>query len=184
MELRDRLLQNAKAQVAASEALSMGNEIGAVHFLGPTLLLLGFAVELFEKVVLLDRGTPSEALPKKPFGHDLWSMWQRSELSKQRQQAELLAIACSQDLDESYFHPQDLEPTDPGFVPNLVRNVPKAEELESQLRWLSQLHTSATGYALRYPVENKQVPEPMLLICVFDRLIRNYECCSTFQEVL
>ncbi len=183
MEFRDRLLQNAKAQVAASETLSMGNEKSASHFLGPTLLLLGFAVELFEKVVLLDHGTPSEGLSRKPFGHDLWSMWQRSELSEQRQQAELWSIACTRDLDESYVRPQDREPTDPDFVPNLVRNVPKADEFEPQLRCLSQLHTSATGYALRYPEENTHVPEPMLLICVFDRLIRSYENGRTVQEV-
>ena len=183
MSVRDHYLENARAQITAADALAMRDEVEAVHFLGPTLLLLGFGIEAFLKAVSLDAGVKTDVLRNKPYGHDLWSMWHRPETKDQRDQAEPLSRQCYQDLASDYVSPQAKSPTDPGCLPNLKREVPAADDFESHQRRLSDLYSNASDYALRYPVGVESVPEPMLLISVFDRLVRNYFNDTMIAEV-
>lgn len=171
---RDHLLENARAQIAAARALSMRDEVEAVHFLGPALLLVGFGIEAFLKAVLLNAEIAASKLKNPPYGHDLWSMWQLEKMEEQREQAGLLSEACNQDLIASYPRSQNRLPANPDFVPNLQRYVPAPSDFEKHLKHLSDLHSSQSVFALRYPVGHETVPDPMLLICVFERLIGNY----------
>ena len=149
----------------------MGDEVAAAHVVGPTMILLGFGVELYLKAILLSAGIAEGCLKGRPFGHDLWAMWLRPELTERRGTVLRHAEACRAVLVAEYVRPQDREPSDPDVVPNLSRDVPEAGTFEGHLRHLLALHSAPSGYALRSPNERTPVPEPMLLLCVFGRLV-------------
>ena len=154
MQLHERYRQNALAYCVAAEKL---NADEADAFIAPASLCLAFAIELFLKCVLLKAGKTEQELARKPYGHDLWLMWNLPELQDQRQQANLQAESCFQDL------------VGEG---SSIRGVPPPNTFDQYLQELSRLHTSASNMALRYPEKLTLVPECALLLCVFDRLIR------------
>jgi hypothetical protein len=154
VELHERYRRNALSYCIAAAKLDSEE---SSDFIAPISLCLAFAVELYLKCVLLKAGKTAEELSRKPFGHDLWSMWNMPELATQRNQASLRAQSCFQDLsrDES-----------------LTRVVPEPNTFERFLEDLSKLHTSASGMALRYPTQRTRVPDSALMISVFEDLIR------------
>ncbi len=171
MNLATRYLENAHAQVLAAEKLSMGDEIEALDFLGPSLLLLGFGVELYLKSLLLGKGHSPETLSRSPFGHDIWAMWTRDELKDDRSFALKIRDLSHDDLLKSYISPQSKVFTDPDYLPNVYRDVPEPETFEVHLEHVSRLHSKCLNFALRYPTDLTHVPEPMLLIRTFVNLI-------------
>jgi hypothetical protein len=83
-------------------------------------------------------------------------MWNKDILKSQRDQAQLHAEICHQELANEA---RGIEP-------------PKAGTFLTHLEHLSKLHSQSSDYALRYPEEQMLVPEPSLLIAVLDRLVR------------
>lgn len=133
------------------------------HYIAPIGFLLAHGIELFLKCVLLKAGKSSTALSKRPYGHDLWHMWNLPELSVQRQQAVIHANACHGDLQQ------------------LPLNIPVAgpNTFNEFLEMLSKLHTNESEMALRYPKQKTPVPLATLLVCVFERLIRKEKLGDT-----
>ncbi len=161
MELHERYRQNALSYCAAAAKLDSEE---TNDFISPVSLCLAFAIELYLKCVLLKSGKTADQLAKKPFKHDICSMWEMPELSGSRDQAKTLAESCYQDLvGASALH----------------RPIPVPDTLSKHLKDLSKLHNSASGMPLRYPTKRTQVPDASLMICVFERLIRAEEYGDT-----
>lgn len=156
MEIHERYRRNALDYCGAAEKLN-AEESGA--FIAPISLCLAFAIEFFLKCVLLKAGKATKELSGKSFGHNLWSMWNMPELEVQRQQAEVHAESCSNDLQRDG---------------TALRRVPAPSTFDEYLKDLSKLHSSRE-MPLRYPIKMTQVPPGTLMICVFDRLIRAEE---------
>ena len=166
----DKLLHNARAHLSAAHALTMRDQVDARAFLGPTLLLLGFGIEVMLKTVLLDHGVCPNKLGQKPYGHDIWAMWNCPQMEAFRNKAHQLLRPEYQLLNNTFISPRERSRKDPTFHPKLHRVVPAPETFERDLECLSKLHSGASNFALRYPVERVQVPDPMLLVAVFEAL--------------
>lgn len=162
MELHERFRQQALSYCGAADVLwdadipKSGSEKPHNHYLGPCLQCVGYGYELFLKTVLLKNGLSSLQLRSRPYGHDIWHMWNKDILKSQRDQAQLHAEICHQELANEA---RGIEP-------------PKAGTFLTHLEHLSKLHSQSSDYALRYPEEQMLVPEPSLLIAVLDRLVR------------
>ena len=165
MELHERYRQNALSYCAAAAKLDSEE---TNDFIAPVSLCLAFAIELYLKCVLLKSGKTADQLAKKPFKHDLWSMWDLPELKDQRGQAKVYAEIHYQDLVSSG---------------SAHRAVPIPDTLNKHLEELSKLHNSASGMPLRYPTKKTPVPDASLMICVFDSLIRAEELGDTIVRV-
>ena len=167
IEVWQRYLDNAKSQLSACEVLNRDYH-QATHFLGPILLLLGFAVEIFLKSVLLRHGcTPKEL---KGLGHDLNALRERSEecLPDLRHQAVLWS--------EHLTGGSACVPRASGMSP--------AQQFERDLASLAKLHADRERkFALRYPTESFSVPDPTLLIGVFEGLLKDFESGSSLIKV-
>ena len=165
MERHERYRRNALSYCIASARLDAEE---TSEFIAPISLCLAFAIELYLKCVLLKAGKTEEQLRWKPFGHDLWSMWNMPELAAKRNQGSRLALSCFQDLsrDES-----------------LTRVVPEPTTFERFLEDLSKLHTSESGMALRYPTQMNRVPDSALMISVFENLIRAEQLGEEIEAV-
>jgi len=130
METSKRYLDNALTYIAAAETLDGNDPVAAKHFIAPTLLLTGFAVELFLKaVVLRDRkGATTESI-RKEFGHKLYKLWNSEEAKPIRDQSVHVVTQVHQDLSSTYVPPENRLPNNPDFIPNLARPLPKPKRL-------------------------------------------------------
>ena len=120
---------------------------------GPCLHLLAHAIELVLKARLMESDDPEKRDPKK-HGHDLYKMWNYDEFQIARQYA--------QEYAETLFE-RDENP-----FPD-----PKEFTVDFTLKFLSDLATSRSHFALRYPRSRIEVPDPALMIEVFKELICN-----------
>ena len=150
----------------------MGDQVAAEHYLGPITLLTGFALEIYLKAVLLSEGRTVVEL-KDNFGHDIWKMWINDDCQRVRVHADHIVSSCYEDLRHSFDEPHNRDPRSRDYIPNIVRSVPEPGSLEATINELSALHTNSMRYPLRYPEKSYQVPDPMLVIAVFERLVRS-----------
>lgn len=115
-------------------------------------------IEVFLKALLRLHGRSITDLSFKPYGHDIWHMWNLADLAALRQQA----IAATNYAQEAAFSWGRL--TGPSFQD------PKSAFAE-HLGHLSELHSNASNYALRYlPDGDRLAPPPHLMLYVFDQL--------------
>ncbi len=149
MDKVDRLQHNARSHLKASQVIWNNNEYPGDQLIAPSLLCLAYFYELHCKVVLLRAGVVKfDALGKEPYRHDIWLMWTMPALEETREDA------------ESYV--QHFAKTEPDKFPDGQ----PVETFNAMLQRLSKMHTTESGFALRYPKQIEQVYPPDVLLAV------------------
>jgi len=171
LSVSHRYRENARAQICAARDLTSCPDDIALGYLGPTLLLLGFAVEVFLKAHHIDKGMSVEAA-RKTFGHDLMKLWNHPSCADLRAQSVQIILMAHHDLEMSFEEPQSIDPRDERYQPGLIRTVPPVSSFGKDLERLSRLHGTEEAFALRYPLQKIEVPDPMLMIKVFEYMIK------------
>lgn len=126
----------------------------------PTLHLLGHGIELFLKANMVFGGaTAAEA---RSFGHDIWRLW----IDDRNQTAR-------QDTTAAAEEEWNAAKSDPRWTDDF--NQSATVQLDEHLQRLSQLHSSRSDFALRYPrPDGIEGPRPHLLVPSFERIVDKY----------
>jgi hypothetical protein len=145
-EIARRFSENAGAYLQAAKHLWLANDPRSDHLIAPTLQCLAYAIELECKAILLREGRYTVDALKKAFGHSLLKLWDDDGLRCHRARV--------------------LRHVEGVLQAGLVQVPPdhRGDAFRRMLESLSELHTNATHYALRYPRGAVKVYPPDLLI--------------------
>ena len=124
----------------------------------PVLHLIAHGFELLFKAELAAAGV-GEGRLKNEFGHDLSKMWETAGMAAVRHR---LSHAANEAFDGALADP---------FL-NVEDPYDRAGHFEEQLRLLSDLHSKASKYALRYPETDDGIAAPFMAD-MLDDLVRD-----------